>query len=74
MLPKKYYQICYTLVLAFGLSMIMTLLITAINTGINNGYIGRFLSASKFSFPVAVVAGSIVAPLAKKIVDKTILK
>jgi len=54
--------------------MVMTLVITAINTGINNGYIGRFLSASKFSFPVAVVAGSIVAPLAKKIVDKTNLK
>ena len=74
MLPKKYYQICYTLFLAFGLSMIMTLVITAINTGINNDYIGRFLSAWKFSFPVAVVAGSIVAPLAKKIVDKIILK
>lgn len=54
--------------------MVMTLVITAINTGVYNGYIGRFLSAWKFSFPVGIVAGSIVAPLAKKIVDRIISK
>ena len=53
-----------------GMSFMMTLLITYINTGFDKDYFNRFITAWSVSFPVAMLATSIVAPLVKKIVDK----
>ncbi len=52
------------------MSFMMTLLITYINTGFDKDYFNRFITAWSVSFPVAMIATSIVAPLVKKIVDK----
>ena len=48
----------------------MTLIITYINTGIDKDFGGRFFKAWSISFPVALTAIFIVAPLARKFVDK----
>ena len=53
-----------------GMSFMMTLLITYINTGFDKDYFKRFITAWSVSFPVAMIATSIVAPIVKKIVDK----
>ena len=45
-------------------------LITYINTGFDKDYFKRFMTAWSVSFPVAMIATSIVAPIVKKIVDK----
>ena len=52
------------------MSLLMTLIITYINTGFDKDFINRFLKAWSISFPVALIAIFIVAPLARKFVDK----
>ncbi len=56
--------------MGFGMSLLMTLIITYINTGIDKDFGGRFFKAWSISFPVALTAIFIVAPLARKFVDK----
>ena len=70
MLPKKYSNFLFILVMGFSMSLIMTLIITYINTGIDNGYIDRFLKAWVIGLPIAIAAAFIVGPVAKKFVDK----
>ena len=70
MLPKKYSQLLFTLIVGFFTSLIMTLLITYINTGLDELYIKRFLKAWSVSLPVALIATTIVAPIMQKFVDK----
>ena len=52
------------------MSLLMTLIITYINTGYDKEYINRFLKAWSISLPVALIAISLVAPVAQKFVDK----
>ena len=47
----------------------MTLIITFINTGYDVNFFDRFFKAWSVSLPVAMIATSIVAPIAQKIVD-----
>ena len=70
MLPKKYSQLLFVLIVGFFTSLIMTLLITYINTGIDEFYINRFLKAWVVSLPIAIVAALFVGPITKNFVDK----
>ena len=70
MIPKKFSHLVFTLIMGFGMSLLMTLIITYINTGMDNEFIDRFLKAWSISFPIAITAILIVAPIARKFVDK----
>ena len=56
--------------MGLGMSFLMTLVITYVNTGYDSKYIERFLKAWSVSLPVAMIATSLVAPIAQKFVDK----
>ena len=70
MIPKKFSNFLFILVVGFSMSLIMTLIITYINTGMDSGYMSRFLKAWLVGRQIAIIAGFIVGPLAKKFVDK----
>ena len=70
MIPKKFSNLVFTLIMGFGMSLLMTLIITYINTGMDSEFIDRFLKAWSISFPIAITAILIVAPIARKFVDK----
>ena len=70
MIPKKYNDLLFILIMGFGMSLLMTLIITYINTGMDNEYINRFFKAWTVSLPIAIVAALILGPPIKKLVDK----
>ena len=70
MLPKKYSNLLFILVMGFGMSLLMTLIITYVNTGMDIGYFKRFLKAWVVGLPIAITAALLVGPIAKKFVDK----
>ena len=70
MIPKRYSNFLFILIVGFSMSLIMTLIITFINTGMDSKYLNRFFKAWTVGLPIAIVAGFIVGPLAKKFVDK----
>ena len=70
MLPKKYFDLIFILIMGFGMSLLMTLIITYINTGMDENYINRFLRAWVVSLPIAIIAALILGPPIKKLVDK----
>ena len=70
MLPKKYIDLIFILIMGFGMSLLMTLIITYVNTGFDINYLGRFLKAWSVSLPIAIGTVLIVGPIVKKFVDK----
>ena len=70
MLPKKYSNLIFILVMGFSMSLLMTLIITYINTGMDSGYFNRFLKAWAVGLPIAIAAALLVGPIARKFVDK----
>ena len=60
MIPKKYSNFVYILIMGFGMSLLMTLIITFINTGYDNDYFKRFLKAWSVGLPIAIIV-SLVA-------------
>ena len=70
MLPKKYFDLIFILIMGFGMSLLMTLIITYINTGMDKDYINRFLKAWVVSLPIAIIAALILGPPIKKLVNK----
>ena len=70
MLPKKYSQLLFVLIMGFLMSLLMTLIITFVNTGMDHQYAQRFLKAWTVSLPIAVGTALLVGPFAKKFVDK----
>lgn len=70
MIPKKYYDLLFILIMGFGMSLLMTLIITYVNTGMDNDYINRFFKAWTVSLPIAIIAALILGPPIKKLVDK----
>ena len=70
MLPKKYFDLIFILIMGFGMSLLMTLIITYINTGMDSEYINRFFKAWVVSLPIAIIAALILGPPIKKLVDK----
>ena len=69
-IPKKYSQLLFVLIVGFFTSLVMTLLITFINTGIDEYYIYRFLKAWSVSLPIAIATVLTISPVIKKFVDK----
>ena len=70
MIKKKYSQVVFVIITAFGMSIIMCLVITYINTGMDSEFLIRWSKAWLAAFPIAIIAAVIVSPLAKKITDK----
>ena len=70
MLPKKYFDLIFILIMGFGMSLLMTLIITYINTGMDSEYINRFLKAWTVRLPIAIISELILGPPIKKFVDK----
>ena len=70
MFSKRYSNLLFTLIMGFGMSLLMTLIITYINTGMDEKFVNRFLKAWAISFPIAITAILIVAPITRKFVDK----
>ena len=70
MFSKKYSKLLFILIMGLEMSFLMTLIITYVNTGYDSEYIERFLKACSVSLPVAMIATSLVAPIAQKFVDK----
>ncbi len=70
MLPKKYFDLIFILIMGFGMSLLMTLIITYINTGMDKDYINRFFRAWLVSLPIAIIAALVLGPPIKKFVDK----
>ena len=69
LIPKKYSNFIYILLMGFGMSLLMTLIITYVNTGFDMDYFGRFLKAWSVSLPIAIGTVLIVGPIVKKFVD-----
>ena len=65
MVSKKYMQMLFILIMAFGMSIIMSGVVTIVNTGIKGNFFYRYFNSWTFAFPVAIVAASIIAPIAK---------
>ena len=65
MIPKKYSNLIYILIMGFGMSLLMTLIITFINTGYDNEYFMRFLKAWSVGLPIAIIVSLLVGPIAK---------
>ena len=70
MIPKKFSNLLFTLIMGFGMSLLMTLIITYINTGMDSGYTKRFFKAWFIGLPIAIATSLLVGPIAKKFVDK----
>ncbi len=70
MIPKKYFDLIFILIMGFGMSLLMTLIITYINTGMDSEYINRFFKAWTVSLPIAIITALILGPPIKKLVDK----
>tara|TARA_B100001996_G_C18451220_1_gene512284 strand:- start:346 stop:567 length:222 start_codon:yes stop_codon:yes gene_type:complete len=70
MFKKKYSKLLFIVIMGVGMSLLMTLIITFVNTGYDNEYFDRFVKAWSVSLPVAMIATSIMAPIAQKFVDK----
>ena len=69
LIPKKYSNFIYILLMGFGMSLLMTLIITYVNTGFDINYLKRFLKAWSVSLPIAIGTVLIVGPIVKKFVD-----
>jgi len=70
MIKKKYSQVIFVVITAFGMSIIMSLVITYINIGMDSEFLIRWSKAWLVAFPIAIIAAIIVSPVAKKITDR----
>ena len=70
MIKKKYSQVIFVVITAFGMSIIMSLVITYINMGMDSEFLIRWSKAWLVAFPIAIFAAIIVSPVAKKITNK----
>ena len=70
MISKKYSQSLFMIIMAFGMSIIMSGVVTAVNTGIDNGFLERHFNSFLFAFPVAIIAAFTMAPIARILVNK----
>ena len=69
-IPRKYSNLIYILVMGFGMSLFMTLIITYINTGMDEDYPKRFLKAWSIGLPIAIATSLLVGPIAKNVIDR----
>ena len=69
-IPRKFSNLVYILIMGFGMSLFMTLIITYINTGIDSDYPRRFLKAWSIGLPIAIATSLLVGPIAKRFVER----
>jgi hypothetical protein len=70
MISKKYSSTLFIIIMAFGMSVIMSGVVTAINTGLENGFLERHFNSFIFAFPVGLIAAFTMAPISKILADK----
>ena len=56
--------------MGLGMSLIMTLAINYINKGLGSDFLNRWFKAFLVGFPIAVVAASVMSPIAKELTKK----
>ena len=69
-IPRKFSNLIYIILMGFVMSLLMTLIITYVNTGFDIYYFKRFFKAWSVSLPIAIGTVLIVGPIVKKFVDK----
>ena len=70
MISKKFESIIFVIIMAFGMSVIMSGVVTAINTGLENGFLERHFNSFIFAFPVGLIAAFTMAPISKILANK----
>jgi len=70
MISNKYSSALFVIIMAFGMSVIMSGVVTAINTGLENGFLERHINSFIFAFPVGLIAAFAMAPISKILADK----
>jgi hypothetical protein len=70
MISKKFSSTLFVIIMAFGMSVIMSGVVTAINTGLANGFLERHINSFIFAFPVGLIAAFAMAPISKISADK----
>jgi|TARA_B100000780_G_scaffold233374_1_gene173530 hypothetical protein len=70
MIQKKYSSTLFIIIMAFGMSVIMSGVVTAINTGLENRFLERHFNSFIFAFPVGLIAAFTMAPISKILADK----
>jgi len=70
MISKKFSSTLFVIIMAFGMSVIMSGVVTAINTGLENGFLERHINSFIFAFPVGLIAAFTMAPISKILDDK----
>ena len=70
MISKKYSQSLFMIIMAFGMSIIMSGVVTAVNTGIDNGFLERHFNSFIFALPVAIITAFTMAPIIRTLVNK----
>lgn len=72
MFSKKYSQTIFMIIMAFGMSLIMSGVVTAASTGFGVGFLERYLNSFIFALPIGLIAAFAMGPIAKIIVKKLI--
>ncbi len=69
-IPKKYATLVFVFLVALTMSFLMSFALTAINLGFKAEFVGHWLRAFSFAFPVAFVTALLVVPPLRKLVNK----
>ena len=70
MLPKKFSQAMFLIIMSFGMSLIIGVVVTLVHTSFSEGFFNRLLDAFIYSFPIAVIAAFTMAPIMRPLVNK----
>jgi len=74
MISKKNSQLLFIIIMAFGMSLIMSGVITAVSTGVSNGFMERYFNSFIFALPIGIIAAFTMVPIAKFLVNKIVSK
>jgi len=74
MISKKNSQLLFIIIMAFGMSLIMSGVVTAVSTGVNNGFMERYFNSFIFALPIGIIAAFTMVPIAKFLVNKIVSK
>ena len=74
MISKKNSQLLFIIIMAFGMSLIMSGVVTAVNTGVDNGFIGRYFNSFIIALPVGIITAFTINPIARFLVNKIVSK
>mgnify|MGYP003351867579 CR=1 FL=1 len=69
-LPRKYFHLVFSFVMAAKMVFVMTFFITLINLGWHDGFLLSWLKANTVAYIIAVPVIYFIAPLARKFAAK----